>query len=265
MWAELVSAETVDSRIWPRLAAIAERLWSAPDVTDVDSMYRRLEAVSRMLEWTGVQHRSNYVPMLDRLSGNHLAPPVRVLADACEALGLGPRHVDRITTETPFNRMVDAARPESESVRALELAAARVAADPAATAADVAALRAQFSRWAANDRDFEPLAEANSLLEELKPISRDLSYGGRAGAATARYRRRRPTGAARLAGDPGRRAQAHVGAQCRSAPGGRASRQDSVGCGRGHGEIASSAVVTARVGGAAARLRAAVRPAPMWT
>jgi len=178
MWAELASAETVDSRIWPRLAAIAERLWSAPDVTDVDSMYQRLEAVSRMLEWTGVQHRSNYAPMLDRLSGNHLAPPVRVLADACEALGLGPRHVDQNTTETPLNRMVDAARPESESVRALALAAARVAADPAAATADVATLRAQFTRWASNDRDFQPLAEANSLLEELRPISRDLSSVG---------------------------------------------------------------------------------------
>ena len=181
MWAELASAETVDSRIWPRLAAIAERLWSAPDVTDVDSMYRRLEAVSRMLEWTGIAHRSNYAPMLDRLSGNHFAPPVRVLADACEALGLGPRRVDHNTTETPLNRMVDAARPESESVRALELAAARVAADPAAITADVAILRAQFTRWAANDRDFEPLAGANSLLEELKPISRDLSSLGMLG------------------------------------------------------------------------------------
>jgi hexosaminidase len=181
MWAELVSAETVDSRIWPRLAAIAERLWSAQDVTDVDSMYQRLEAVSRMLEWTGIQHRSNYAPMLDRLSGNRFAPPVRVLADACEALGLGPRHVDHNTTETPFNRMVDAARPESESVRALELAAARVAADPAAATADVTALRAQFTRWAANDRDFEPLADANSLLEELKPVSKDLSAVGALG------------------------------------------------------------------------------------
>ena len=181
MWAELASAETVDSRIWPRLAAIAERLWSAQDVTDVDSMYRRLEAVSRMLEWTGIEHRSNYVPMLDRLSGNRAAPPVRVLADACEALGLGARNADRNTTALPLNRMVDAARPESESVRALTLAAARVAADPAAATADVATLRAQFTRWAANDRDFQPLAEANAMLEELKPVSKDLSAVGALG------------------------------------------------------------------------------------
>jgi hexosaminidase len=181
MWAELANAETVDSRIWPRLAAVAERLWSARDVTDVDSMYQRLATVSRRLEWTGIEHRSNYAPMLDRLTGGKPAPPVRVLADACEALGLGPRHADRITTETPFNRMVDALPAESESVRALELAAARVAKNPAGAAEDVAALRAQFTRWAANDGDLQPLAEANSLLEELKPISKDLSAVGALG------------------------------------------------------------------------------------
>ncbi|HEY1336269.1 MAG TPA: family 20 glycosylhydrolase, partial [Bryobacteraceae bacterium] len=70
MWAEYVSAETVDSRIWPRAAAIAERLWSPRETTDVESMYARLASISRWLEWSGVQHRANYGPMLERLAGN---------------------------------------------------------------------------------------------------------------------------------------------------------------------------------------------------
>ena len=38
MWSEFVTPETIDSRIWPRLAAIAERFWSPPETRDNQSM-----------------------------------------------------------------------------------------------------------------------------------------------------------------------------------------------------------------------------------
>jgi len=186
MWAEYTTSEMVDSRIWPRAAAIAERLWSPAATRDVDSMYARMESVSRLLEWTGVQHRANYAPMLERMMGGRPAEPLRVLADAVEGLGLGPRaRAGKYTSLTPMNRLADAARPESESVRAMETAAAKVAADPKGSPAEVALLRREFARWAANDARFRELAAESgpggTPLAELQPLSRDLAALGNAG------------------------------------------------------------------------------------
>ena len=187
MWAELVGQETVDSRIWPRTAVIAERLWSSKDITDVDAMYARLDAVSRNLQFTGVTHRLYYQPMVDRLAGDQPAAPLRVLADAVEALGLGTGRRGRPSGTMPVNRFVDACQPESELVRSMELATKRFVANPAGDKEDAAMLRRQFETWAANDALFQPLAENNSLLEEVKPLSKDLSALGEAGLRLLDY------------------------------------------------------------------------------
>ena len=186
MWSELVDGETVDSRVWPSAAAIAERFWSAREVTDVDSMYARLEAVSRLLEWTGVTHRSSNGEMLDRLAGARSVEPLRVLADASEARGLGTGRRAK-DTQTPLNRFVDAARPESETVRHIELLARKVAAARTANPADLAMLRAVFSLWAANDVRFRATAADNALLEEVRPLSKDLSALGAMGLEILDY------------------------------------------------------------------------------
>jgi hexosaminidase len=180
MWAELVNAETVDSRIWPRMAAIAERLWSPKETTDVDSMYARMEAVSRQLDFAGVRHHANGERMVARLAGGAPLEPLRTLVEAAEALGLSARSARRNTTLTPFNRFVDAVPPESESVRALEQAAQRVVADPPSKA-DAAFLRARFAEWAANDARFQAMAEGSVFLVELQPFSKDLADLGTAG------------------------------------------------------------------------------------
>ena len=54
MWSELVTPVTVDSRIWPRTAAIAERLWSSKEIKNVDGYvstprYSKLATRSRWI------------------------------------------------------------------------------------------------------------------------------------------------------------------------------------------------------------------------
>jgi hexosaminidase len=184
MWAEYVTSETVDSRIWPRTAAIAERYWSPATTTDIASMYDRMEQVSRLLEWTGVQHRANYQPMLDRMTGGRTAEPLRVLADAVEGVGLSARQrarPERYTSLVPMNRLPDAARPESEMVRALEVAAAKVAANPSGSTAEAEVLRRTFTTWAENDARVLSLAAEYPTLAEVKPVSKDVAALGQAG------------------------------------------------------------------------------------
>ena len=198
MWTEYVTEETVDSRLWPRAAAIAERLWSPASVTGVESMYQRLATVSRWLEWSGVEHRSGYQRMLDRLAGGSPAPALRVLADVVEPLGIDQRQAARsYSHDVPLNRLVDAAQPESETVRLLEDAIHRFVADPLVADPLVAdpgqhrqegeEIRLAMSQWSVNDRRLRPLLASSILLEEAAPLSEDLSKLGSVGLRALQY------------------------------------------------------------------------------
>lgn len=183
MWSEYVDPETIDSRVWPSAAAIAERLWSPVNATDINSMYDRLETVSRMLDWVGLEHRANYEPMLERISGETPADALRVLADASEALGIeGRRDARHYTSLVDLNRFVDAARTESESVRRLERAARRFVAAPGQSGTESAELRATLTAWAENDARLQPQGD-------LAGLSRNLSVLGSIGLQTLEYLR----------------------------------------------------------------------------
>jgi hexosaminidase len=84
-WTEYVTAENLDTRLWPRLGAIAERLWSPETVTDTDSMYRRLSALTRNLQALAVDPEAVSRRMLRRIEGDDLPPElIETLAMAAE-------------------------------------------------------------------------------------------------------------------------------------------------------------------------------------
>jgi len=123
MWSEWVSSETIDSRIWPRTAAIAERLWSAQTVCDVSDMYHRLSFVSRRLEEAGLQHESYRDPAIRRLAGDTAAPAdleaLRTLVDLLEPVSSRRRTVLQLgySQFTPLTDLADCARPDSKLAR----------------------------------------------------------------------------------------------------------------------------------------------------
>lgn len=59
LWGELVDTETLPIRLWSRLPAVAERLWSSAEDCDVESLYERLPAILDLAEfrWVGAQAR----------------------------------------------------------------------------------------------------------------------------------------------------------------------------------------------------------------
>jgi len=187
MWSEYVSPETVDSRIWPRMAAIAERLWSSPETPDTDSMYRRMNAVSERLDWRGLEHRSNYTPMLDRLAGSGGVEALRALADVVEPVKEYERaEFGSYTSATPLNRLVDAARPESQTAREFARMVAAVVSGQADENTRIK-VRAMLTLWRGNHARLLPQLENSALLKEVEPLSQDLAMLGTVGLQALDY------------------------------------------------------------------------------
>ncbi len=189
MWSEYASPENIDSRVWPRAAAIAERLWSAAGVQDVSSMYARMEVVRHRLDLLGLTHDSAYAPMLRRIAGSDDIPALRVLADVVEPVKDYAREelaATPATSATPLNRLVDAARAESDTAREFS---AMVDAFQAGKASPetTGRMRSLLVMWRDNQAKLQPLEERSFLLKEVVPISQNLSALGAAGLRAMDY------------------------------------------------------------------------------
>jgi hexosaminidase len=171
MWGEVVTPETIDSRIWPRTAAIAERLWSPQSVANVDDMYRRLALIEVDLEELGLTHLKNQDVLLRRLAGTPHTGPLKVLAEATEPVRGYERHGQGVTytTLSPFTRFVDACFPESLTARGFGATVNRYLETRNPEVAEK--LRATLVRWKDNHPLVLPLVASSPALREIETLS----------------------------------------------------------------------------------------------
>jgi hexosaminidase len=175
MWSEYVTPEIVDSRIWPRTAAIAERLWSPQQVRDVNSIYQRLAIVSQKLQYYGLQHISFTDIMLERMSGESDPQPLKVLAAVVQPPeGYEREELKKYDSSSPLNRLVDAVAPESETARRFS-DLTKLIVGGKATQQQWQEARNCLVLWRDNDAKLQPLLGRSEITAELISVSQTLS------------------------------------------------------------------------------------------
>jgi len=175
MWGEHVYERSIDSHIWPRTAAIAERFWSPESVTDVDDMYRRLAVVSIQLESLGLRHLTQEDTGLRALTGDDDIDALRTFSSAFEPVSFGERYQQQHTSQlTVLNHIVDALPPDPPSRYAIEGQVRRFLAAPQADTSDRQSLDSWFSTVAASVPAVEQQMKHAPLLHDMRTRARQL-------------------------------------------------------------------------------------------
>jgi hexosaminidase len=173
MWSEWVSPETIDSRIWSRTAAIAERFWSPREVNDVDDMYRRLAIIDFQLEELGLTHRKNQLMLLRRLARTQDVAALQTLVSVIEPVKEYKRYQLRPQTMlSPLTGLIDAAQADAPGARAFNKAVNEMLAGKNASE-NASKIRRMINDWRAAEADLQKIFENSPALAEAGQLAAD--------------------------------------------------------------------------------------------
>ena len=175
MWSDVVNSASLDARLWPRTAAIAERLWSPASLNDIAGMYKRLDKVSILLEETNVTHLSNPRSIVQLLSNQVDIKPVEVLLGVMEPYKYHVRNQkgQMYKTYAPLSLLTDAAVVDAYDARIFgnyihSFSHSR-------SAADKLEIDKYLKKWLDNHDDFIRISLTVPALKNLLKMSENLS------------------------------------------------------------------------------------------
>ena len=188
MWGEWVTPETIDSRLWPRTAAIAERLWSPRTVTDISDMYRRLAVISIQLEELGLTHKKNQDMMLRRLVRGDDIGPLKTLVSVIEPVKEYRRYEMRPQTMlSPLTGVIDAATPDSDTGRKFSLMVRQFLDDAPRYQLHRAELSLMLADWHTSGAQLNASIDRSPALQEIRPLAQTLRQLGETGLQALSY------------------------------------------------------------------------------
>ena len=167
MWSELVTPLTIDTRVWPRTAAIAERFWSPQDIRDLDDMHRRLNAISLKLEGLGIRHNQVREYLLRNVANYKDTGALRDLMQISEPLKIYTRNAGgtQYQVYSPFTLFADACTPDAFDARPFERAVDAYI--ESQNDSDLAVLEQYLVKWSTI---YERLVQIEQDAPLVKPI-----------------------------------------------------------------------------------------------